>query len=640
MSAHDLTAAPVGVRDSAERIAAAWPRLGATLVVAGTAWLAADKGGYWPTSWGWSALGFVWVAGVSVVLRSDLRLERLEVATLGAFVALLGWVVLATAWTGSVTATMREAERLLVPIAGLGALLLVARRRSTETLLLGIAAATTAVAGWSLLTRLLPDRIGTFDPVAGYRLHGLVGYWNGLGLLAAIGLVLSLGLAARAASPVRQAAAAALAPILASTLYFTYSRGASLAAAIGLVVVVTLDRRRAQLVTAVAVALVPAAVAVSIASQLDALGSTTAPLAAAARDGHRYLAVVVAICIVAAAATFVRTYAEARLRMTPRAGRVYARSLAGAVAVAVLLSFVHWGSPATIARRGYRSFVSSAPAPASQGSELKRRLSTFSGSGRATLWHAAWTDARAHPLLGSGPGTYERWWLLHRPVALKVKDAHNLYLETLAEQGPLGLALLLLALGLPLAALARARRDPVAAIAAGAYFAFLVHAAVDWDWELSGVTLTALLCGGVVLVAGRSDSAVPPGPRARAATLTAAVAVGVLALGGLLGNLALSRSADAARNGHWSAAAASAGRAHTYAPWSSQPYRLEALAQSSAARARPLLLHAIARDRGDWQLWLELAWASRGAGRRDALAEATRLDPLSPEIADFRSRNR
>ena len=170
MSAHELAAPPAGVargREWAERAVAAWPSAGTALVVAGTAWLAADKGGYWPTSWGWSALGFAWVAGVSIALRADVRLGRLELATLGAFTALLGWILLATIWTASVTATMREAERMLVPIAGLAAVLLVLRRRSTGALLLGIAAATTAVTGWSLLTRLLPDRIGTFAPVAG-----------------------------------------------------------------------------------------------------------------------------------------------------------------------------------------------------------------------------------------------------------------------------------------------------------------------------------------------------------------------------------------------------------------------------------------------------------------------------------------
>ena len=75
-------------------------------------------------------------------------------------------------------------------------------------------------------------------------------------------------------------------------------------------------------------------------------------------------------------------------------------------------------------------------------------------------------------------------------------DAHNLYLETLAELGAPGLILLLLVLGMPFAAVKRARAaTPLAAAACGAYVAFLLHAGIDWDWEMPAVTLSALFCG-------------------------------------------------------------------------------------------------------------------------------------------------
>jgi hypothetical protein len=109
-------------------------------------------------------------------------------------------------------------------------------------------------------------------------------------------------------------------------------------------------------------------------------------------------------------------------------------------------------------------------------------------------------------VLGSGAGTFERYWLLYRPVGSFARDAHNLYLETLAELGPFGLALLLAAFGLPLLVL-RGRRDPLVATAAAGYVAYLVHAAVDWDWELPVITLCGLLCGCSVLVATRGHNA-------------------------------------------------------------------------------------------------------------------------------------
>ena len=54
------------------------------------------------------------------------------------------------------------------------------------------------------------------------------------------------------------------------------------------------------------------------------------------------------------------------------------------------------------------------------------------------------------PLLGSGAGTFADWWLRERSTPISTREAHSLYLETLAELGPLGLALLLVALAAPL----------------------------------------------------------------------------------------------------------------------------------------------------------------------------------------------
>ena len=71
------------------------------------------------------------------------------------------------------------------------------------------------------------------------------------------------------------------------------------------------------------------------------------------------------------------------------------------------------------------------------------------------------------PLLGEGAGSFSRTWLRERPVANEARDAHNLYLETLAELGPIGLVLLLLVLvtpseWCPASGATRARRSPSA----------------------------------------------------------------------------------------------------------------------------------------------------------------------------------
>lgn len=114
---------------------------------------------------------------------------------------------------------------------------------------------------------------------------------------------------------------------------------------------------------------------------------------------------------------------------------------------------------------------------------------------RPWYWHVAWGEVGDAPLAGRGAGTFELAWLEEQPAPVFVRDAHSLYLETLAELGLVGLALLVLALGPPLVGAFRG----ASAAAVGGYVAFLVHAGVDWDWEMPAVTVAGLLCGAVLL---------------------------------------------------------------------------------------------------------------------------------------------
>ena len=118
-------------------------------------------------------------------------------------------------------------------------------------------------------------------------------------------------------------------------------------------------------------------------------------------------------------------------------------------------------------------------------------------------------------------------------MPVDVLDAHSLYVETLAELGPFGLGLLVCALGLPILAAVKARHHPLAGVAGGGYTAYLVHAGLDWDWEMPAVTLAGLLCGVALVVAARQGNGqIAIGPRGRVAFALAAVAIAALALGG------------------------------------------------------------------------------------------------------------
>jgi O-antigen ligase len=251
---------------------------------------------------------------------------------------------------------------------------------------------------------------------------------------------------------------------------------------------------------------------------------------------------------------------------------------------------------------------------------------------REPIWSVAGRAAAEHPVLGIGAGGFDRVWWRERPVRRGARDAHSLYLETLAELGPLGVALLAAALAVPLVAAARARGAPLVPAAAGAYTAYLVHAGVDWDWEMPAVTLAALACAGALMLAARGDRAprVVTG-RARIVAAGVVAAVAAVAYAGYEGSAALDRTHAALTAGAPATAAAAARQATRWEPWSGEPWLAvgeAALRRGELATARSSLRRGLAHDAGDWELWAALAHASGGAERRLAAGHAAALNPL------------
>jgi O-antigen ligase len=263
---------------------------------------------------------------------------------------------------------------------------------------------------------------------------------------------------------------------------------------------------------------------------------------------------------------------------------------------------------------------------------------SVSGNGRTAYWRVARGMVARDPLLGAGAGSYERWWLQERPTANAARNAHDLYLETLAELGPLGLALLLGALGIPLWA-ARRARGILASTALAAYVAWLVHALLDWDWQIPAVTLPALACGAAVLVLARPGTERRLTPRLRAALLVPLATLLLAALGMHAGNRAADAAASAVARGDDAAALADAHRARRWMPWAVQPLQLAGEAELAGHRdaaARADLRRALARDSEDWSTWYDLASVTTGSAHRQALRRARALDPLEPELASAR----
>ncbi len=297
-----------------------------------------------------------------------------------------------------------------------------------------------------------------------------------------------------------------------------------------------------------------------------------------------------------------------------------------AVATAVLLA----------AGRATDAFRGTSP---SAEAALRDRLLSVSGSGRDEYWRVASEEYRHNLALGSGAGTYELYWNRLRRTIYGARDAHSLYLETLAELGPVGLVLLLAALGVPLLGAYRARGRPLVAAAVGAYTTYLVHAALDWDWEMPAVTLAALACGVALITSARELPVRRSLVRSdRLALVVPAVALAAVVAFWHAGNGALAESERAMGRSDFLAARLAAERAGRLAPWASAPRGALAaadLALGDTPDARESAEAGLDRDPLDWRLWFLLSAASNGSARERALARSAQLNPLSAEVRAF-----
>jgi O-antigen ligase len=497
------------------------------------------------------------------------------------------------------------------------------RRSTAAGFLTGLWAGILVVSVDALAGRLFPERFGVYDPIGVYRLSEPVGYWNALGTLAAFGLVLALCLGARSESLLIRLAAAGSTVPLALTLYFTFSRGAWLSLFAGLVAVLVLDPRRLQVAGTLLVVAPWPALAVGLATRSGPLTETGHSLASASVDGHALAATAAGLALAGAAAVAFAAALGLRVHLSTMVARLANATLAAALLGSIVLVVVALGGPVEIAH----SFA--APPRAIDG-DLDERLFDLSGNGRVDGWRVALDAAGEHPVVGSGGGSYERYWLEHRPYAGNIRDAHSLYLEVLGEYGPLGLVLVAAVFAVPLGLALRFRRLPFVPAAAGVVVVYVAHAAVDWDWEFPVLTLVALACAAAI-VGSATPRAEPAGHRRRAVLLALLAALAAPALVGALGARAEAASEDAFAEREYGRAAADARTAERLVPWSTKPLLLLGRARARAgdrAAAREAFRRALEREPASWRLWYELAAVSRGAGRRAALREARSLNPL------------
>ena len=148
---------------------------------------------------------------------------------------------------------------------------------------------------------MLPDVFPIAPNVLDQRLSYPITYWNGLGLLAAISIVFATHLTCSAREHlVARVAGATVLPLLAATLYFTFSRASIVVMVVGVIGYVVLARPRGFVPALIAV-LPTTALAVIWSYDADLLARPD-PTTPGAVDQGQEVFVVLLLCALAAGA--------------------------------------------------------------------------------------------------------------------------------------------------------------------------------------------------------------------------------------------------------------------------------------------------------------------------------------------------
>jgi Flp pilus assembly protein TadD len=477
--------------------------------------------------------------------------------------------------------------------------------------------------------------------------------------------------------------------LLLVTLMLAYSRGALAALVLGLALwfaVVPLRLRGAAVLLVGAVA---AGLVVAWDFAQSALSSDSVALHARVVAGRQLGALLLAMLVVLAIAGVAIGFSSGR-----RAPSRVARRRAGAVLLSILvLAVVAFAGALAVSHRGLTGSISHgfntltnthAPVPA----ETPGRLTAI-GSVRAVYWNEALKVFQAHPALGAGARSYGTASLRYRSEDLEANDAHGFVVQTLADLGLVGLAIMLALLFTWIAAAGRAthpfnrRWTSWRELKLGGWqslgwrpledrgelgeqrtyspervgmlsmlclvVVFGIHSTVDWTWFVPGDACVALLCAGwlagrgplaATAVEGPQKLRLPPlrelGPL-RVSIASAAVIAALLAA---WAQWQPQRSADASQEAlslsatDSDAALTAAQNAVDYDPVSAEAlFTLSTIQQHAgqSALARATLVRAVRLQPSNPQTWKALGEYDLQNGRpADALNELRATVYLNP----------
>jgi hypothetical protein len=519
---------------------------------------------------------WVLAVGFALGLLPRRRPSRAVLLLWAALAAYAAWTALSLLWTQSAELTTEEVARSLdylglVVLAGC-----VLTRHSWRWAGAGLGLGAMIVCVIGLGSRLAPSVFGT-DHVAALlnsdRLSYPFGYWDAMAAWGTMCTALGLVWSAHDSSRVRRAVALAFVPVAGALTYLTYSRAGAFGSAFAVIVVVCVSRNRiTSLIHTAAAAAGTGIVILAIRSESDIAQGTGTRGA-----GVVFGALAFACGLAAVVALATRIAGTDRWRAPAPIGR--------ALAIAASLVVVVAGAAA--APSAWRSFTRTTPV--SSATDPAARLSSLAGS-RYVVWKSAIKTFKVHPGGGTGAGTFEFSWNQQATDLEFVRDAHNIWLENMAELGLPGLLLVVAvaatALGVAVGVRIKVKRTVSAGVAAtflGVLVVYQLHASVDWMWESTAVTVLALAGVAVLgarLAVGRPRMRLP----ARAVLAAVAGVAAAAQLPGLMSTNDVRASQAAERTARISRALSAAQDAVAVEPWSATAHEQEALVLEAAGR--------------------------------------------------------
>ena len=502
-------------------------------------------------------LGAAAVCAAIVVRRPGRRWGAVTVALMAALTALEALSIVWSVLPDSSWLAANQMLAYLATFAGAAALARLAPRR-WPALVGAIALTMTALAGWALLVKVFPATLASGNTYG--RLLAPYGYWNAVGLSAALGLPCCLWLGARRSARRGDAGrrlaglAAPAIGVLISVIVLSYSRSADLAAAVvvGLWLAFVPLRLRALVMLAIGGAGAGAISGWALAHH--ALSSDNIAMGAQDGAGHTFGVVALVVIVLVTAAGLVAARAMDRVDVAPALRRRIGTAL---IVLVALVPVAAVGGLAASSRgltgeisHGWHQLTSSTGTTNSAG-----RVLQF-GSSRPVYWHEGISVGDHNLFKGVGELGFSTARLRYTTNTSLVQQAHSYVFETFADLGLLGLAIsaALLIAWLVASARALALRTRWRALAPGQaaeraglaslgalVVGFGVQSTLDWTWYFAGVSVPVLLCAGwlagrgPLVAAGAVDGLEPAARRKPGRTLldrpgAAAAATGLAAL--------------------------------------------------------------------------------------------------------------